>query len=112
MKKTDPRHRLDGQTLKDSSGCWLYTGSKSHNGYGHFRIGRKTFRAHRIAWELAFGAIPEGVRVLHTCDQRACVNPEHLFLGTQLDNMADCKAKGRNARGAGHGRYIDGRRMK
>jgi hypothetical protein len=83
----------------DKAGCWLWTASLSEDGYGYFGVhevdGWRMRKAHRIAYQLAYGPIPEGVRVLHTCDDPRCVNPEHLFLGTQTDNMRDMAAKGR-----------------
>ena len=84
------------------SGCWEWTGAKS-NGYGVIGEGRhggRTFKAHRVAWSLANGEIPAGMDVCHKCDNRACVRVDHLFVGTRRDNMADCVAKGRTARGA------------
>jgi len=60
-------------------------------------------KAHRIAYELAYGAIPDGVLVCHRCDVPACVNPSHLFIGTHVENMSDCVAKGRTAKGEKHG---------
>jgi HNH endonuclease len=82
----------------DDNGCWLWCASLSHNGYG--KIGGTGHRcspkyAHRVSWELHFGPIPDAMLVLHKCDVPRCVNPSHLFLGTDADNMADKLAKGR-----------------
>jgi hypothetical protein len=87
-------------TPEPNTGCWLWHGrTDKKDGYGVMTIRNgkevKVRRAHRLAWERAFGEIPEGMSVLHKCDTPPCVNPEHLFLGTQLDNMRDRKAKGR-----------------
>jgi hypothetical protein len=83
------------------SGCWLWTGGINTWGYGvlHRRGAHESISAHRAAWELHRGPIPNGLFVLHKCDTRMCVNPDHLFLGTQRDNIHDCMAKGRNKRG-------------
>ena len=81
-----------------NSGCWLWTGASSH-GYGSLRFRGHGCRAHRVAWELHRGAVPNGVSVLHKCDTPLCVNPDHLFLGTQADNIKDAVAKGRIRRG-------------
>ena len=80
------------------SGCHLWAAARTRKGYGQFIFdGRKQY-AHRVAWQLAHGPIPAEMLVLHKCDTPACVNPEHLFLGTNVDNMADKVAKGRQSR--------------
>ena len=78
----------DGCIPEPNTGCWLWLGFISPDGYG-------TRLAHRRAWELARGPIPDGMLVCHRCDVRHCVNPDHLFLGTHLDNMRDMIRKGR-----------------
>lgn len=83
--------------------CWLWlAGVRNDDGYGQFRLGGRMQQAHRIAYEQANGPIPDGLHVLHRCDVRRCVNPGHLFIGTNADNMADRNAKGRQSRGAKH----------
>ena len=77
-------------------GCWEWRGSKYRNGYGRFSLGDKWRSAHRVAYELFVGSIPDRLFVLHKCDNKACVRPDHLFLGTQADNMTDMKVKGRS----------------
>jgi hypothetical protein len=84
--------------------CWIWKGSIKGKGYGQFYIGiingRKTqVYAHRYSWELTNGEIPDGMEVLHSCDTPLCVKTSHLFLGTQQDNLLDCRNKGRSVRG-------------
>jgi hypothetical protein len=77
-----------------NSGCWLWTAADTE-GEPKFSVEGQTDDAARASWRLYKGAIPTGLQVLHRCDMPLCVNPDHLFLGTQSDNMADMKAKGR-----------------
>lgn len=82
--------------IDKADGCWTWTSSKNSDGYGQFNICGASKSAHRVSWELHNGNIPDGMHVLHKCDNPPCVNPEHLFLGTNHDNVLDREAKGRN----------------
>lgn len=75
--------------------CWLWIGSKNNMGYGRINIKGKIKLAHRVAYELNIGEIPKGKFLLHTCDTPLCVNPKHLLIGTQKDNLQDMSKKGR-----------------
>ena len=87
----------------DKSGdCWIWTAATDGRGYGKLGVDKKPLRAHRLSYQFAFGDIPEGLCVLHKCDIPICVNPNHLFLGTQADNMLDKTRKGRQQRGIMH----------
>ena len=91
--------------VNKTNDCWLWTGGKTGMGYGMFCRHNQHTHAHRLCWELVNGPIPTGMCVLHKCDNPICVRPDHLFLGTQADNMADCQAKGRFAKGERNGHH-------
>lgn len=95
--RPDARERFESRLLETTSGCLEWTGSRNADGYGSATRGRSSALAHRLAWELAYGPIPQGRLVCHRCDNPPCCNPEHLFLGTQSDNMRDMAAKGRSS---------------
>lgn len=79
--------------------CWLWTGYKTEEGYGQIKFRTKRLVAHRVSYELYVGPIPDGMCVLHECDVHACVNPDHLFLGTQVDKVYSTVAKEKHVRG-------------
>jgi hypothetical protein len=90
--------------VRKTDQCWLWTAGKHVFGYGRIRVlhdGKWSMvEAHRVAWEIANGRVPEGLWVLHSCDTPACVRPDHLFLGSQTDNMRDAVMKGRHSLGS------------
>jgi len=102
--KTDLPTRWPARTLEErfwakverGEGCWLWTASRTSTGYGQINVDHRPLKAHRVAWELTYGPIPDGLFVCHHCDVPLCCRPDHLFLGNDADNMRDCAAKGRN----------------
>lgn len=88
--------------IQGRNDCWEWIGAKQSNGYGNFSFNSCYILAHRFCWLIYFGKIPDGLFVLHHCDNRRCLNPKHLFLGTQKDNLKDMDLKGRRCRGEKH----------
>jgi len=94
----DVTERFWRRTKWQENGCREWQGAQHEFGYGVVGIGKQTLKTHRVAWWLTNGPIPEGMQVLHKCDNPPCVNPEHLFLGTDLDNQRDAMQKGRHSK--------------
>lgn len=88
--------RILDRVVFGATQCWHWVGLNNGKGYGRMTYQGRQQVAHRLAWKAWRGEIPEGMSVLHKCDNRACVNPDHLWLGTYSDNMKDCWSKGRN----------------
>lgn len=84
------------ERVEKTDGCWLWTGHRNAQGYGTLWFHGNSWRAHRLAWHLTNSGVPEGLDVLHHCDNPPCVRPDHLFLGTDRDNVDDRERKGRN----------------
>jgi hypothetical protein len=93
VSRLDVREQAFWKRVQVGPSCWLWLSYCDLNGYGRFGHARRY--AHRVAWELTQGPIPDGLQVCHHCDNPPCVRPDHLFLGTQGDNVRDCAAKGR-----------------
>jgi hypothetical protein len=103
-KKTESEKKeIFWSKVNKENDCWLWTGGISKSGYGNYRNNG----SHRYAYEITFGEIPKGMLVMHKCDVRACVNPDHLSIGTHKDNSKDMVAKNRNLdwRGERHGAH-------
>lgn len=88
-------NRLWGRVVVTESGCWEFGGGTDRKGYGIIGVNGIAEKAHRAAWESFYGKIPDGMHCLHRCDNPGCIRPSHLFLGTPLDNVIDCRDKGR-----------------
>lgn len=105
------RERFWSKVNQAEEGCWLWQGTMLSQGYGCFKIAGKMYKAHRIAYVYLKGAIPTGLVLCHTCDNPRCVRPDHLFLGTTMDNVQDAKKKGRLATGDRSGARLHPERM-
>lgn len=99
MKNGTASERLAELSVAESSGCILFTGHLDVEGYGRIMVNRVKYRAHRLSYELANGPIPDGYVVSHKCDNPSCINPSHLEVGTQADNIKDKVTRGRQALG-------------
>jgi hypothetical protein len=95
--KNKIKNRIEKGCKIDQNGCWIWLGAKHKQGYGNIAYKNKPELCHRIAWIIFNGPIPEGIKVCHKCDVTGCCNPEHLFLGTQKNNVEDGIEKGRYA---------------
>src|SRR5882724_6940566 len=102
MKRTIDQRFWD--KVDTSGDCWLWQGSTNHRGYGLFKGKLRVVPAHRWSYEQYIAAVPSELYVLHRCDVRACVRPDHLFVGTQADNMRDAMNKDRVCYGSRHPR--------
>ena len=97
LRRTPPieEHFWSRVQILGPNDCWLWQASRNRKGYGQVSVNSESVPAHRVAWELTYGPIPDGLWVLHKCDNPPCTNPSHLFLGTNADNVADKVAKNR-----------------
>lgn len=104
------RRLASGLDSAEDGRCWLWTKATNRSGYGLFGGNSTSYLAHRLAFRLSGKEIPQGFGVLHTCDTPGCINPSHLYAGTQADNMRDCRDRGRMIRGycvgEAHGRHV------
>lgn len=102
--------------VKKTKTCWIWTASKFKTGYGQIRAiegsPQRNVKAHRLSWELHNGPIPNGMFICHSCDNPACVRPDHLWLGNNQTNMADRQKKGRTAKGENSGHVLTEKQVK
>ncbi len=98
MKKRPNKERFEEKIDKTKT-CWLWTGYIGTSGYGEFCYNGKSERSHRVSYLIYNGEIPDGLIILHSCDNRICVNPEHLSVGTMQDNIRDRQDRGRQSKG-------------
>ncbi len=97
-----PFIRFHRMMKKDAGGCWLWTGRLGSSGYGQFKVFGEMMSAHRFAYTLYSGPIPDGLHILHSCDNKICVNPEHLRAGTRSENIKEAVERGQLPSGKSH----------
>mgnify|MGYP001558509445 FL=1 len=103
-KNSPPLKRFYEKCIPEpNTGCWLWLGTLHMGGYGELSVSGKVRRAHDYSYETFVEPVPFNLCVLHTCDMRCCVNPEHLYVGTKQNNADDCNKRNRRPRGIGHG---------
>ena len=103
IQEKDVKRFLEKVNKNTGSECWEWTASLNQKGYGNFKLNGSPYLTHRVSYEIHKGAIPKGLVVRHQCDNPKCVNPAHLELGSQKDNVRDRQDRGRQAKGFSHG---------
>lgn len=101
-KKVAPFIRLMNGYKENESGCWIWQGSKYNSGYGWLKVFGKSVSAHRYSYQLHKGDIGEGMEILHSCDNKDCINPDHLRVGTHAENMKEASERGLLRSGSDH----------
>ena len=108
---------VEARFLEDSNGCWIFQGGRTQRGYGRWSVtdestGRRVYAAHRSMWTIHFGTIPVGLQVLHKCDVKPCINPDHLYLGTAADNTRDALERGQILAGHRYRRSLSDKQVR
>lgn len=102
VKLSDSDSKRLWENVRKMDSCWVWTGARTKDGYGKMKAIDKVYSVHRLSWMIHKGKIPAGMNVLHRCDNPPCINPDHLWIGTTKDNVADKVAKKRHGFGMGN----------